>query len=254
MSDLQTMRQLILRELHVDPDTSDTGSQVTNDVNIAIIEAIRFNRKYRFPWNERWYTFQTVSNKDRYELPKDFLGLIPDTVFSVPSNDFLHKSKLKSIPIQQANQVQQSSVASIAYREVGAPFAYAIDPGSRSFVVLPIPSSDGDAIEFMYVADVGTPVMKYTGSAWAFYAPPETGVVTTAAETLPATFSNPWFQEAFWLTFCRAMHILLTRTYGGLQGSVEKANQYITQWAEQLNSLRSEARMMRGAFELRKHI
>lgn len=247
------MRQHLLREVHVDPDTADTDSQVTNDVNIAIIEAIRYNRKYRFHFNEKWFTFQTQENEGRYDLPVDFIGLVPDSVFSVPNNEFLSKKKLKSLPIQHANQVQQSSVASISYREIGSPYAYAVDGGSKQMVILPIPSSGGDSIEYLYIADIGTPVMKYTGSAWAFYVPSDDGVVVNAASTLPATFSNAWFQDAYWLTFCRAAYNLLSRTYGGTQGAAERASQYINQWAEHLNSLRSETRLMRGATEIRKH-
>lgn len=248
------MRAALLRELHVDPDTSDADSQVTNDVNLAIIESIRFNRKYRFHFNTRWYTFKTQANVDRYSMPADFLGLVPDSVFSVPSYEFLAKTKLKSVPIQHANQVQQSSIASEAYREIGSPSAYAIDPGSKTMILLPIPSADDDAIEIYYIADIGTPVAKYASSTWSFYAPPETGVATTAGETLPATFTNAWFQDAYELTMTRAAYYLFTRTYSGSQGAAEKANQYITQWTEQLNSLRSASRMLQSATEVRKYI
>jgi hypothetical protein len=248
------MRAHLLREVHLDPDTSDANSQVSNDCDIAIINAIRFNRRYRFAFNEAWYTLQTQNNVDRYALPADYIGLVQDSVFLVPAYEFLSKTKLKSVPIQFANQVQQSSVASVAYREIGSPNAYAIDPSSKVMIVLPIPSDSSDTIEFLYVKDVGTPVMKYTGSAWAFYSPAESGVMSTASETLPTTYTNAWFQEAYDLTFCRAAYILLSRTYGGTQGAAERANQYITQWAEHLNALRSEARLARSSNEIRKHI
>src|SRR5690606_16805633 len=248
------MRASLLRELHVDPNTTDADSHVTNDVNLAIIESIRFNRRYRFWFNTRHYVFQTTSNQDRYAMPTDFLGLIQDSVYSVPGYDFLSKRRLKSVPLQWAEQNQQSIIPSAAYREIGSPHAFSIDMGTKEMIIIPIPSDNGDHIEIHYVADIGTPVAKFASGAWAFYAPPETGVQTTAAETLPNTFTNAWFQEAYELTLTRAAYYLFSRTYGGVQGAAEKANQYITQWMEQLNALRSSTRLLSSATEIRKHI
>lgn len=253
MSDRQTMKQHLLREIHLDPDTTDANSQVGNDVDIAIIEAIRFNRKYRLGFNDAWYTFTSEVDVDRYPLPVDYLGLVQDSVYTVPSYDYMSKTKLKSIPLQQANQVRQSSVASIAYRESGPPYAFAIDTSEREFVLLPIPSSGGDIIEFQYIADIGTPVFKYTGSAWAFYEPQELGSMDNASTTLSTTFTNAWFQEAYWLTFYRAAQMLLLGPYGGSPGAEQKAQSYAALWQEQLNALRSEVRMMRSATEIRAY-
>lgn len=254
MADLQTMRQELLGELHIDPDTSDTDSQVTNDVTRAIIESIRYNRRHRFGFNERWGVIVLTASVDTYDLPGDFIGLVPDMVFSVPNDGYLERRKMKSLPLQHAHQLGQSVIAEPSFREIGTPFAYAIDAGSRQMIVYPKPLTSSDTIEYMYVADVGTPVAKYTGSAWAFYVPPEDGNIANASTTLPATHTSPWFQEAYGLVFCRAAYILLTRKYGGIQGSEAKAAQYISQWAENLNLLRAETRMMRSVTEVRKHL
>lgn len=254
MSDMQTMVGALLRELHVDADTSDTNSQVTNDVKIAIIEAIRFNRKFRFGFNEKWYTFQTEENVDRYPLPNDYIGIVQDSVWSVPSSEFLAKTKLKSLPLQHANQVQQSSVASVAYRETGSPYGYSVDLGSKTMVILPIPSQAGDTIEFLYVADIGTPSFKYASSVWTFYEPSTIGPTTNVTVTLSDTFTNAWFQEGYWLTFYRAAVNLFARAYGGAEGSQVKVATYSQMWQEQINSLRHEAQMGRSVTEIRKHI
>lgn len=254
MADIQTMTQHLLREVHIDPDTTDANSQVTNDVKIAIIEAIRFNRKYRLGFNDAWYTFTSEVDVDRYPLPVDYLGLVQDSVYTVPSYDYMSKTKLKSIPLQQANQVRQSSVASIAYRESGPPYAFAIDTSERELVLLPIPSQSGDIIEFQYIADIGTPVFKYSGSAWVFYEPQELGSMDNVVTTLSSTFTNAWFQEAYWLTFYRAAQMLLLGPYGGSPGAEQKAQSYAALWQEQLNALRSEVRMMRSATEIRAYI
>jgi hypothetical protein len=254
MSDLATMSQHLLREMHIDPGTTDANSQVTNDVKIAICESIRFNRRYRFPFNDRWYTFQTIANVDRYDLPHDYIGIVQDSVWSVPSSEFLAKTKLKSMPIQHSNQVQQSSVANVAYRETGSPYGFSIDAGAKKMVILPIPSLTGDTIEYLYVADIGTPVFKYTGSAWAFYEPQDQGSMGNATVTLATTHTSAWFQEAYWLTFYRAAINLFSRAYGGVEGATEKVQMYASMWQEQLNLLRTEAQMGRSVTEIRKHI
>lgn len=254
MSDLVTMTHHLLRELHVDPDTTDVDSEVTNDVKIAIIEAIRSNRRYRLGFNERWFTFQTQTNKGRYALPSDYVGVVQDSVWCVPSSEFLAKQKLKSLPLQHANQVQQSSVASVAYREIGTPYGFSIDPGSKEIVILPIPGQEGDTIEMLYVCDIGTPVFKYVSTAFVFYEPQQQGSQSNTQIALSDTFTNAWFQEAYWMTFYKAALALYARTYGGAPGAAEKLQTYNALFDAQLNMLRAETQMARSVTEIRKHI
>lgn len=245
--DLRTAVKEVLRAIKV--DSAPTGGQAEIDAKIALIKAMRHCRRFRLGFNERWHIQQCQIDHDRYELPNDFVGMVQDYVFTVPANEFLYKSRLKSMPLSHINLIQQSGVVNPAYRETGPPLAYAIDTASRELVIFPMPSVTGDQIEFLYLADLGIPTYSWNGTAWKFYVPGTT-------EEIAVDFSNEWLNEeaGYELVFNRACLTLLAREYGGTPETDMKAQAFQLGFQESLERLRSEANKAKSVTEIVRHM
>lgn len=244
MSDWATMKQDLLRDLHFDTTTS--GSNADNDVSRAIIDSIKFNRRYDFGFTRGKADIYTISDQFEYPLPEGFLGITGD-VWSTPSLDTTGRYTLKNRPIDWMEKNRYRVNGQDRTLNTGDVGYYGINVATKSIVLSPVPSDDGTLIEFYYHYDPGTPDFVYTGSAWAFYDPGTTNAIS-------GTYSNAWFTDAYRLTFNRAAYYLLTGAYGGTEEAAMKAQQYMQQWSEELNRLRGDFAKYVGNREIRRYL
>jgi len=245
MSDRQTMKEHLLRDLHI--DTLPSGSEAGDDVDKAIIESIRYNRKFLFTFNQAKAKLRTVANSRTLSLPVDFLGLITEPYIQT-SEDAYNKRKLVSRTLDWIEENEWRGTEWETAITTGEPRFYAMDPSNKTINLVPIPQDDGELITFTYHKDPGTPTYKYTGSAWAFYTP------FTDSETLAATYTNEWFKEGYHLVYNRAAYLLWTRVFGGTEEASIRAAEHLKQWAEEVNSLRAEGAVFQAPTEIRRWI
>lgn len=214
----------ILREMHLDASTVPT--EVSDDVKIAIIEALKFNRHDRYGFNEATYNIGINSNQNSYLLPPDFLGLVGD-VYYTPENSSSWRFPLRKNSLDAVEFYKFVGNDYNNWPNSGIPFQYAIDISNNSILLNPIPTSDNAVIDFRYVKDIGTPIYTNNGSGtWTFYLP-------DGITILPGTFSNKWFTEAPELIKSRAMYYLHSRTYDGSEATQAKTQAYLMQWTEE---------------------
>lgn len=232
MSDLATMKQQLLRDIHIDSTTS--GSVADSDVSLAIIESIKYNRRYNLGFNQTTGVLLTEANVQKYQLPADYLGMSGEVLYSTSSTGTDGKKALVNRPLDfvEVNRYLDEEVSSSL--EIGTPWCYGIDPKDKRIAFSPIPSSTGERIEFTYVRDCGTPEFKYTGSAWAFYKP-------NTLDAITGTFTNEYFTDAYYLVYNRAAFILWSRPRGGTEEATIRAQASLQMWAEELSRMRAEA-------------
>lgn len=245
MSDLQTMKTQLLRNVHIDSTT--TGSKADSDVTIAIIDAIRHNRRFHFWFTEKNGHILTEANKWKYDLPTDFIGLLSDPFFIDGDMDSDFRNQLTRETWEWMNQHYNRAAEWETSINLGSPRRYYLDLTEKEIWLLPVPQDSGNQILFRYNKDCGTPSYKYTGSAWAFYKP-------DSEDTLPSTFTNEWFDEGYNLTYLRAAYNLWTAPYGGTQEAMQNVQMFLQQWAEELNRLRGETQVRGSQYAIRRHI
>lgn len=240
------MKQSLLRDLHIDSTTS--GSVADSDVTLAIIESIRYNRRYNLGFNQSLCKIYTESGVQKHDLPEDFLGICGDVLYASNSTDGITgKRRIEFRPLDwiDANMYKDSEGAD--YLNLGLPWCYGIDPKGPKIAFSPIPSNTGEIIEFPYIRDCGTPLFKYTGSAWAFYKP-------NSLDTLPSDYTNEYFNEAYHLVMNRAAFILWQRPYGGTEEASLRGQSALQLWADELNRMRAEANRIVGGQQVRPRI
>ncbi len=247
MSDIQTMVKQLLREVRI--DSAATGSQADTDAKIAIIDAMDSQKAESLWFNKSWVRLSLSNGEYRYPLPADFLSFSGDVTLIQASSDPTSRRKLEPGTL---NEVMQATYIGTEPSEsilTGTPSKYALDGGASEILFVPVPSSDGDLVEFQYLINAGIPSYRYTDSTWAFYEPGS----TTA---LPQTFTNVWLQndKGYKLVFYRAAYNLLTGPYGGLETSMLKATEYIKRWAEEIGRLRGENVKRSVSPTIRRHI
>lgn len=245
MSDLNTMKVRLLRDVHIDSTTS--GSLAESDVKIAIIDAIRHNRRFHFWFNEGNGHILTENEKWKYDLPVDFIGMLSDPFFidGDAASDF--RNQLLRESWEWMNQHYNRAAEWETSVNLGSPRRYYIDLTEKQIWLLPVPNETGNQIIFRYLKDCGTPDYKCVSSTWNFYKP-------NSEDTLPDTFTNAWFKEGYNLTFFRAAFELWSGPYGGSQEASGQAQSYLIKWTEELNRLRGETQVRSAQHSVRRHI
>lgn len=213
----------------------------------AMVEAMRFNRKYNFWFNEGFLKIYTSEDVYAYELPTDFVGL-KGKLFYVPANNSSPEGRreLECLTSQLVETHQTDSYdawdATIAS---GPPRGYALF--ANTLILSPRPDSDDNLIEGRYIRDDGIPRIYYdysSGTATLEKIDPR-GVAITD------NYTGAWLNEGQDLTKMRAVYILASRIYSD-QGKTAMA---IQQWAEILNSLQAENSLRRGgSMKVRPHL
>lgn len=242
---LATMKQQLLRDLHIDSTTS--GSVADSDVSLAIIESIRYNRRFNLGFNRTQCSLITEVNINKYDMPADYLGLCSEVVYRTLNDGTSSGRVLKFRPLDWVEVNRYDDVEGVSPIDLGYPWTYSIDPKGKRLVLSPVPSITGERIEFDYVRDCGTPEFKYTGSAWAFYNPGTT-------DAIASTFSNEYFTEAYHLIYNRAAFILWSRPYGGTEEAAMRGQTSLQMWAEELSRMRAEANRVVGGNAVRPRL
>ena len=247
MSDIRTMIKQILREIRIDSTTS--GSQAETDVKIAIIDAMDFHKKDTFWFNKQWASVGLNTGQYRYSLPSDFLSIIGDVTLVAASNDPASKRRLFPATLNEANEASYVGTDPSESILTGTPSKYALDGSSNEILLIPVPSVDGDRIDFQYSLNFGIPTYSFNGTTWDFYEP-------NSVATLSTTFLSPWLAQdkGYKLIYYRSVYSLLSGVYGGTQASTAKANEYVKKWFEESGRLKGENTKRSVAPSIRRHI
>lgn len=245
MSDLTSLRAILRLELH----------QNSAMVDVAIADSIKHVRAEKFWFNGAAHSFTTSLDQNRYELPRDFLGL-RGKVRVTPSNStttgryYLHASTADEVEDLLFDGVDFAS-----YENRGYAKRYGIDLMGKAILIAPKPDPGGDLVEFKYTRDLGTPT--YTIST-TLSAPPSLSPTVTLlgpnGETLQSTFTNEWFKEGFKLVKERALYELWSRFHSGTEEAAIGAQGALTRYLEELVRLRGETAQISSVTKVRKHL
>lgn len=232
MSDWQTVKQAILAEANRPNDSTA--------VERALCEALRFNRNQQAWFNEGESYITTVADQYVYDLPPDFLSMIGSPYFSASGSSARRTLIGRSRQFVEDFKYSNSGVIDDETDLLnGTPMYFATD--ARKIYLLPVPSEAGATVTFRYLRDMGSPYMKYSGSAWSVY-DPDSNVA------LSATYTNPWLDEAQDVTRFRALYI-----YYNTLGNQEAAGAAMQQWLEALRQLRVRNTKAKGSVKVRGH-
>lgn len=238
MTDWQTMKQQLSEEVR------KTGTPDADKISRAIVESVRFNRAHHFYFNEGRGGFTTIRDHYDYNLPGDFINLIGRAFYSPVATPEV------KVPLQNrtadwaetarylGDGLEPGSINS------GQPRSYAIY--SNRMLLVPVPTTTGEAISFRYVRDLGTPSFRYNGTAWAFNDP--------AGAPITATYSNAWFVDGYALTLTRALHYLWSRVYAGEAQATNNAQAALVNWLEEEARLRRETTKKKSNRSVSMHL
>lgn len=232
MSDWQTIKQAILEEA----DKPNDGELVER----AMCEALRFMRALRFWWNEDIGTITTVADQTEYDLPTDFLSIIGKAYY-INSGDTNSKRVMYERTVDWIEDFRYDGFDWDSMAMSGPPQFYTIR--ESKMLILPVPSTSGDTVEFRYVKDLGTPIEKYDGTAWTTYQSNGTTAMTT-------TFSNAWFVIGRDMLKHRALYTLYDNFYkdDGL------AQKHLGKYLEALQRIRGQFTRRRATRSVRPWI
>lgn len=253
MADVQTMYQLILRELRVDATTVPQKTQ--DDIMLSIAEALRYNRTQEVWFNKTVFWVSLSEGIFEYDLPEDFLGIV-GSVFYRPSSTTDPSQTYQRVlrdggidMVEELRMYPSDFTGGYDYFAKGEAEKFAIDDASHKIVLAPIPSNSDGTVHFRYLADLGTITYKHSGSAWVFYEP-----FTQTAITTTSTYSNAWFTEGADALRERAMYYLWSRVYGGSEEGETKAQRSLLQWQDAMQKLIRETSKKQSIKTMRAHI
>ena len=223
-------------------------------VDIAIADALRHVRREELWFNGGRHSFTVAEDVYQYPLPSDFLGMrgkVYVTIGGSTSNGY------RAIEPATPDEVEELLFLGIDYdttQTTGTAGKYAVDLLDKVLLIAPMPSDSGDLISFKYTRDLGTP--NYTVSATSSAPPSVSPTVTLTgpnSETIPATFTNAWFDEGFKLVKERATYELWSRFHGGTEEAQAKAQGALMRYLEELQRLKSENAMLLSNVKVRRH-
>lgn len=241
------MRQTLYRHLH--QDSSTVPQAVKDDVGIAICEALKFNRKNLYYFNEKRAELATKEDEYAYDLPSDFLGFVGGVYYTPSGSDGSFRFQLKEATTDEVESYRFSGNDYNSFATSGRPLLYSVDMVGKRLIVAPVCSTSDEKIEFRYLSDLGSPRYRYASSAWAFY---EGDTENAIADT--STYTNAWFTEAFDLTMWRALYYLWSSIYGGTEESAAKAQTAMLSHTEARLRLMDEGSKRHSKRVIRKYI
>lgn len=215
MTDRQTLRKVLMTELRM--------SGIEDDVDRAIIDSLRFNRRYRFWFNIGTAEHDTVADQYSYALPTDYLSIVGDVYYTASGGSVRTPMMELTVDELEASRGVYEGGTSIA----STPRAYACD--GTSLLVSPAPSVDDETIDYRYHKDLGVPTYAYDGSAWVFREPD--------GDPLQDDYTNDFLVHASELVRTRAAYYLHTDNFP----RPERAQASLQRWLEALAQLRAES-------------
>lgn len=245
--DWTTMRQVLYRHLH--QDSSTVPQAVKDDVGIAICEALRFNRKNLYHFNEKRGELATLQDEYAYKLPSDFLGFVGDVYYTPAGSDGSFRYKLKEASTDEVEGYRFAGNDYNSFATSGRPLLYSVDMVGKRLLVAPVCSTSDEKFEFRYLSDLGSPQYRYAGSSWAFYEGESENAISDTS-----TYTNAWFKEGFDVTMWRALYYLWSSIYGGTEESAAKAQTAMLSHTEARLRLLDEAGKMHSKRVVRKYI
>lgn len=245
MTNIGTLTQQLLRELHLDAATA--GTQASNDCKKELIDAMNYFETEAYWFMRRRITINLAIDEHEYDLPQDFMG-ITSAVFYVPtSTSPLIKWELIKESLTYVHSTLSTGTEWETTINHGNPKFYAVDPSTRKLLIVPRPSTGVDAVEFEYTIGGANPWYEYASSTWSFYEP---GSTTTMADT----YTNAWIEGAPKLLLHRAAEQLLTGTYGGSEAAMAKASMYEKKYVQALGTLRAKHTRQLGGYTITRDL
>jgi hypothetical protein len=223
-------------------------------VDIAIADSLRLVRSEELWFNGGRFAFTTADGVYQYPLPKDFLGIRGKVYCIVGGSTSNGVKALQPSTPDEAEELLYMGIDYDTTQTTGVAGRYAVDLLDKVLLIAPIPSTSADLISLKYTKDLGTP--NYTVSASSSTPPSVSPTVTLTGpdnQTIPATFTNAWFDEGFKLIKERASHELYSRFHGGTEESMAKAQGALLRYLEELRKLRSETAVQASNVRVRRH-
>lgn len=236
MSNWGTMKSELLRM--VKADSTSSGSVVDSDASRSIIGSIVHNRSHYLGWNTASYAIAVVDGEQRYNLPRDYLGLVSPVWWSNVATNASNAGRREMIsrPLAWVESNTFRIPGQSEYRYLGNSMAYAIDPANKQIVLSPVPGSTDSQIDFFYLLDPGTPGMSASSGTWTFTKP-------WSEDAISDSFTNAWFEvgKGYELVLARAVYLMWAKIWGGTEESAAFQENALRMWGEELARLRREA-------------
>lgn len=252
MADVQTLYQLLLRNIH--QDASSSNQKTVDSILRSIAESLKYLRSQSVYFNEKTCIIQLESGKNKYELPQDYLGIkgdvmyfssFTDTNFFPLTNTTIDHLLIVRPSDTELNSQSEDGVSEFFTASESNSNYYAIDNEGR-FIYL---GKQTGFIKLRYLADLGTIDYKHDGSNWIFRIPK-----TDTAITQTSTYSNRWFTDGFDILKTRCEYYLWSREFGDTETSAQKASVCLGQSMDALNQVQNEGRTRSSSTEIRRHL
>jgi hypothetical protein len=232
MANLETAIAKLIRILGLDSVTAD--STVERDARIALIDSMEDNKRYSFWFNQAKYSVVTQASRFDYPLPSDYMGMVGTPIINSTYDTSGTKRRLEYMPPNWCEENRWRGKETQMTLNTGAPECYSIDLIKNTILLIPVPSTDGEIVEFNYTKDCSIPWYKYTAaSGWEFFRAGTNTALTDA-------FENEWLQYSPELIINRAGFKLLSGAYGGTNEAAKKAQDCMQAWMDLLNTKKGE--------------
>jgi hypothetical protein len=230
MSNIGTCRNEIAADLHLLVD--DTT------INRAICKAARFQRDTRRYFSERTFSFALTQGTSSYAPgngpPLDLVEIVGPVLYLLVNGSEDDKRQVWRVT---SREYDARTVGGTSQSE---PTIF--DFWAGKLRLYPTPDSTSYLLTGRYVRDLGVPEVRYEGGSFKFYAPPD-GVRQMSTDELDA-YTSDWFDYvgAYHQTRTRAAYTLAKE----VMRDADLANDYLTQWLEQVASLDVETEQRTG--------
>lgn len=221
MADFLTLRQSVLGDL--------TTKVSTERVDRAICQALRYWRGFPTTFNRQRITLTTTANVDEYStgasnfLPQaeapysngawEVLTLPGSGVYMAVPNPILEIRHLRVLDGTTPRELNKVSIYEMEeYRSTGRTASHPTHWAwwDTKVVLAPMPTG-AVVVEGLAIVDLGTPLSKYTGGAWATRTPADGAALNTA-------YTNGWFTNAFEVLHYYTLGILYQNSIQGPTG------------------------------------
>ena len=251
MADVQTLYQLMLRNIH--QDASSSNQKTIDSILRAISESLKYLRAQEVYFNEKLFTIQLESGKNSYALPQDFLGIKGEVQYKQSLSDSLQSpltnTTLDHFLISRPTDIYSlyPDITPTSYFVSSEPDHnyYAVDVEGRLIYI----GKQSGYVSIKYLADLGTIQYKHDGSNWIFYIP---GTDTTLTHT--STYTNRWFKDGFDVLKTRTEYYLWSREFGNTEPAAARAQIALGQSMDALASLQNEGRARSSNSVIRRHL
>lgn len=230
MSNIATLRAEISADMHLLVD--DTT------INRAICKAIRFARDTRRYFSERTFSFALTQGTSNYTPggngpPDDLVEIVGPLLYLLVGGSDDDRRQVLRVT---SRELDAARIGGISQAQPDR-----FDYWAGQLRLYPTPISSTDVLTGRYVRNLGVPEVRYEGGVFAFYAPD--GVCKLSTAELDA-FTNDFldYQGGYQQTRTRTAYVLAKEVLR----DANLANDYLTQWLEQVSQLDIETEQRTG--------